>query len=137
MIRYKNNSNTTKTFYGVKFLPGEIKSVPGIINHSKFIRVNSVPVEPLKRTTSANKPQKVNEPDKSGKPVSKKEDKPAAKGSGEKRSESKEAKPDKSAAESSSRDESKKDEVKSDDKVKESKDVSSSQSAEKADKGGK
>ena len=48
MITYKNISSSAKTFYGVKFEPGEIKEVPGYINCLGMIRVNSVPtvVEP-------------------------------------------------------------------------------------------
>ena len=39
MITYKNISFSAKTFYGVRFEPGEIKSVPGYINNSGMIRV--------------------------------------------------------------------------------------------------
>ena len=39
MIQYKNISFSAKTFYGVKFEPGEIKEVPGYINDSQMIRV--------------------------------------------------------------------------------------------------
>ena len=41
MFRYKNLSLTTKTFYGVTFKPGEEHDVPGYINVSKFIRVDT------------------------------------------------------------------------------------------------
>lgn len=49
MIAYKNVGYTEKTFYGVTFKPGDIKEVPGHINHYKFVQVNSVPQEPPKR----------------------------------------------------------------------------------------
>jgi hypothetical protein len=39
MIKYKNLSSSIKTFYGIKFRPGEVHSVPGPINHKKFIRI--------------------------------------------------------------------------------------------------
>ena len=39
MIQYKNISFSAKTFYGVKFEPGEIKSVPGYINDNNMVRV--------------------------------------------------------------------------------------------------
>lgn len=39
MITYKNISYSAKTFYGVKFEPGETKSVPGYINCASFVRV--------------------------------------------------------------------------------------------------
>lgn len=55
MATYKNVSNTTKTFHGVTFKPGDIKECPGIINHSQFIRVKSVPKEPPKQ--AENKPK--------------------------------------------------------------------------------
>jgi len=43
MITYKNISFSAKTFYGVKFEPGEIKSVPGFINSSCMVRVFNAP----------------------------------------------------------------------------------------------
>lgn len=39
MITYKNISFSAKTFYGVKFEPGEIKSVPGYINCHGMVRI--------------------------------------------------------------------------------------------------
>ena len=39
MNTYKNISFSAKTFYGVKFEPGEIKSVPGYINDNNMVRV--------------------------------------------------------------------------------------------------
>lgn len=37
---YRNLSQSVKTFYGVKFYPGDTKDVPGYIHHPKFIRVS-------------------------------------------------------------------------------------------------
>lgn len=34
---YKNTSRTTMTFYGIVFQPGDVKEVPGYINHPKFV----------------------------------------------------------------------------------------------------
>ena len=42
MITYKNISYSAKTFYGVKFNPGEIKSVPGYINDQGMARIFGV-----------------------------------------------------------------------------------------------
>jgi hypothetical protein len=39
MIKYRNISFSAKTFYGVKFEPGEVKSVPGYINCPSMVRV--------------------------------------------------------------------------------------------------
>ena len=39
MIKYKNISFSAKTFYGVKFEPGDIKEVPGYINCNGMVRV--------------------------------------------------------------------------------------------------
>lgn len=36
---YKNISGTAKTFYGVTFLPGEVKDVTGYIHDKKFVRI--------------------------------------------------------------------------------------------------
>lgn len=44
-MRYKNISPATKTFYGVRFKPGETKSVPGYINAPQFIKMEDVPKE--------------------------------------------------------------------------------------------
>lgn len=38
---YRNCSNISRTFFGVKFLPGEVKFVPGYINSNSFVRVKS------------------------------------------------------------------------------------------------
>ena len=43
MITYKNISYSAKTFYGVKFNPGETKSVPGYINHKGMVRIFGSP----------------------------------------------------------------------------------------------
>jgi len=43
MITYKNISYSAKTFYGVKFNPGETKSVPGYINHRSMVRIFGAP----------------------------------------------------------------------------------------------
>ena len=45
MITYKNISSSAKTFYGVKFEPGDVKSVPGYINNSGLVRVFGVTPE--------------------------------------------------------------------------------------------
>lgn len=45
MITYKNISFSAKTFYGVRFEPGEIKSVPGYINSPSMVRIK-VPKQP-------------------------------------------------------------------------------------------
>ena len=42
MPTYKNLSHSVKTFYGVTFLPGDVKSVSGYINDPKFARLNDV-----------------------------------------------------------------------------------------------
>ena len=42
MITYKNISFSAKTFYGVKFEPGDIKAVPGYINCQGMVRVPNV-----------------------------------------------------------------------------------------------
>lgn len=47
MITYKNISYSAKTFYGVKFEPGEVKSVPGFINSSSMIRVDTPKSNPI------------------------------------------------------------------------------------------
>lgn len=39
MVKYKNISFSAKTFYGVMFNPGEIKSVPGYINSPSMVRI--------------------------------------------------------------------------------------------------
>jgi hypothetical protein len=56
MITYKNISFSAKTFYGIKFEPGEVKSVPGYITCSSMIRVfddttKQQPKSPTSRTS--------------------------------------------------------------------------------------
>ena len=48
MITYKNISFSAKTFYGVEFKPGEIKSVPGYINCRGMVRIFDRKKEPAK-----------------------------------------------------------------------------------------
>lgn len=55
---YKNTSSFSKTFWGVTFKPGEIKEVPGYINHEKFTLVKSIPQEPPKDVECKDKPKK-------------------------------------------------------------------------------
>lgn len=40
---YKNCSHSVKTFHGVTFKPGEVKEVPGVINHDSFIKMEKLP----------------------------------------------------------------------------------------------
>ena len=44
-MTYKNLSNTTKTFYGVTFKPGESHDVPGFITNLDFIIVDTTESE--------------------------------------------------------------------------------------------
>jgi len=63
MITYKNISFSAKTFYGVKFEPGEIKEVPGFINCQGMIRVyNVTPTAPVVETVEEPEVVKVEEP---------------------------------------------------------------------------
>ena len=39
MITYKNIGQSTKTFYGVTFKPGDVKEVPGYINGKGMARI--------------------------------------------------------------------------------------------------
>lgn len=73
MIEYKNLSSTVKTFYGVKFRPGESRFVPGPINHKKFIRI-SVSQEPPKITKLNREKQVLKSPAESDESVNKKEE---------------------------------------------------------------
>lgn len=41
MYYYKNAGRVTKTYYGQKFSPGDVKSVPGYINDPNFVKVGS------------------------------------------------------------------------------------------------
>ena len=49
MIQYKNISFSAKTFYGVKFEPGEIKEVPGYINDPRMIRIFDISKKVVKK----------------------------------------------------------------------------------------
>ena len=66
MITYKNISFSAKTFYGVKFAPGEVKSVPGYINNDGMVRVFGI--KPAEKTPIYDSPKrtkkKANEPEK-------------------------------------------------------------------------
>lgn len=53
-MRYLNASKSVKTFYGVKFNPGESHDVPGYINVPGFIRVADLPKEPPKAAKTVN-----------------------------------------------------------------------------------
>lgn len=55
MIQYKNISYSAKTFYGVKFEPGEIKEVPGYINDAKMVRVQGKLAKTFKPTVQNTK----------------------------------------------------------------------------------
>lgn len=55
-LLYKNVSDSAKTFYGVTFKPGEVKEVPGYVNHRKMIRVDE---SALPKVTPAAEPKKV------------------------------------------------------------------------------
>ena len=67
MIQYKNISFSAKTFYGVRFEPGEIKSVPGYINNSSMVRVFNAPSKPA-RVKSAEEPVETKRKKKSSEP---------------------------------------------------------------------
>ena len=41
-MKYKNISNSARTFYGVSFKPGEVKDVKGYINVADFIAVDQM-----------------------------------------------------------------------------------------------
>lgn len=68
MVTYKNITYSAKTFYGIKFEPGDIKSVPGYINCPGMVRIfgkapkttTQAPVhEPSKRgRKKSNEPEK-------------------------------------------------------------------------------
>lgn len=40
-MKYVNLTHTTKTFYDVKFKPGDVKDVPGCINADGFYRTDT------------------------------------------------------------------------------------------------
>ena len=50
MLKYKNISTTKKTFYGVSFIPGDVKEVPGYINAAGMVRVTNK----LSQSTATN-----------------------------------------------------------------------------------
>lgn len=54
MTTYKNISFSAKTFYGVKFEPGEVKSVPGYINCDGMVRVFGI--KPISGTAKSINP---------------------------------------------------------------------------------
>ncbi len=56
MIKYRNISYSAKTFYGVNFEPGEIKSVPGYINCPGMVRVFFTDDTPELSKTSEDAP---------------------------------------------------------------------------------
>jgi len=70
MIQYKNVSLSAKTFYGVRFEPGEIKSVPGYVNCSGMVRIPDGVFKPDKprisddpvRTSNRGRKKKSTEP---------------------------------------------------------------------------
>ena len=43
MITYKNISFSAKTFYGVRFEPGDVREVPGYINCRGMVRLSNMP----------------------------------------------------------------------------------------------
>lgn len=68
---YKNISATTKTVYGVTFLPGEVKCVPGYITSRNFISASPESIKEPPKTAKKPEAQK-SQP----KPEAKKESKP-------------------------------------------------------------
>jgi len=65
MIKYKNISGQTLTFYNVTFNPNDIKEVPGYINHLKMIRVKDSEIPKPKATLEVvEEKQKVEAPAK-------------------------------------------------------------------------
>lgn len=57
---YKNCTNTVKTFYGVKFQPGDIKRVLGYINSPGFVRAEKPkepPAEKVEKRKYTRKPK--------------------------------------------------------------------------------
>lgn len=51
---YKNLSRTAMTFYGIIFNPGDVKEVPGYINHPKFVCSNDLDITENKVKTTKN-----------------------------------------------------------------------------------
>ena len=73
MITYKNISFSAKTFYGVRFEPGEVKDVPGYINSPSMIRVfkpttkvkpNQMPLSETSMVSKRGRKPKSTEPEK-------------------------------------------------------------------------
>lgn len=71
MITYKNISFSAKTFYGVKFNPGDVKSVPGYINSSGMVRIfgvkpelNKAPIYEVPTESTRGRKKKTSEPEK-------------------------------------------------------------------------
>jgi len=64
MLTYKNISLSAKTFYGVRFEPGEMKSVSGYINSPSMVRVFSLkkPSIEIEPTSSRRGRKKSTEP---------------------------------------------------------------------------
>lgn len=69
---YKNTSYTEKTFYGVKFKPGETKEVDGIINSKCMILAD----EPAKETKVQQKPSSEKPKKEDPKPVDPEKEEP-------------------------------------------------------------
>ena len=67
MIKYKNISCSTKTFYGITFNPGDVKEVPGYVNANGMARIVGIKETKLTPvTTKRGRPSKksVTEEDK-------------------------------------------------------------------------
>ena len=59
MIKYKNISCSTKTFYGITFNPGDVKEVPGYVNAQGMTRVFGIKETKLTNiTTKRGRPSK-------------------------------------------------------------------------------
>jgi hypothetical protein len=56
MITYKNISCSVKTFYGVTFMPNDVKEVSGYINDRGMVRVFNVKKSAPKKRTYNKKP---------------------------------------------------------------------------------
>ena len=52
---YKNISRTTKTFYGVKFKPGDVHNVPGIICRPDVVPASESDLTVSKKSESVKK----------------------------------------------------------------------------------
>lgn len=57
-LYYKNTSHSQMKFYGVVFKPGDVKEVPGYINHPKFVMVPEPKVE-VKVEKPQSKPKEI------------------------------------------------------------------------------